>query len=375
MLGFVIVFLTILSLSSFVFLVSSSIFAPRGSVQWHEIGPGADESDFTTGFVVPKRRTQDHRGPPAFIFPDGWPSNHVNDSGVSCNTFPRVIHQTWKDGKTMPIRFKQWMASWFEHQPEWRHVLYDDRALEALVAEHFPEWLAKYKRLRGVEKADLGRMLVVFVRGGVYVDVDFESIKSLGPLLDEAEKRCRGVILSEETLVHSYLLERHSEQDRPFVSNAFIAAAPEQPFVKAFLHRVLDKRLRKGLPTYRDPVTSGSRELTKLVHEVLKVNDGSLGSIWVLPFNVMFPEICQWNVGAMREKCVGDRPVHSLRDMEWAIKGCPMLAAAMANTSAFFDDTTLAVHHWQCSWCPGREHSARDETFVVAAELPDMRVA
>lgn len=52
------------------------------------------------------------------------------------------------------------------------------------------------------------RLVVLYTEGGVYADIDVEAARGFGPLLRAAEAVRAGVLLGEENLVHSVLLER-----------------------------------------------------------------------------------------------------------------------------------------------------------------------
>jgi mannosyltransferase OCH1-like enzyme len=94
-------------------------------------------------------------------------------SPVERCAIPRVVYQTWrtKDGAAWTPRERRWVRSWRDRSGL-RHEMHDDDDCLALVREHFPEQLDTYRSLRRVEKADLWRYLVLYLRGGVYSDFD-----------------------------------------------------------------------------------------------------------------------------------------------------------------------------------------------------------
>lgn len=58
-----------------------------------------------------------------------------------------------------------------EHAAGYEHHVVDDAGCEAFIAEHFPHAVDAFRALRGAHKADLFRYCVLFVRGGVYLDI------------------------------------------------------------------------------------------------------------------------------------------------------------------------------------------------------------
>lgn len=91
---------------------------------------------------------------------------------------PKIIHQT---AKTKEI-------SWEENRlifkakklmPDFEFYLWDDIENEQLIKEYFPKYLDKYKSInKGVAKADIARIVYMYVFGGIYCDTDYKFFKS-----------------------------------------------------------------------------------------------------------------------------------------------------------------------------------------------------
>ena len=58
---------------------------------------------------------------------------------------PRIIHQTWTS-RDIPKHLRGYQESWLHKHPDWEYRLWDDAANEALIAEHYPEFLDYYRR-------------------------------------------------------------------------------------------------------------------------------------------------------------------------------------------------------------------------------------
>lgn len=111
---------------------------------------------------------------------------------------PKIIHQTWRD-HNVPVP-KEWPESWKRLNPDWEYKLWTDDDLIKLVRDHYPdleELFVSYPN--PVQRADLGRYLILHHCGGVYADLDTECFASLQSIQDEAR-----VILSEEPVEHSH---------------------------------------------------------------------------------------------------------------------------------------------------------------------------
>jgi mannosyltransferase OCH1-like enzyme len=143
---------------------------------------------------------------------------------------PRIIHQTWKV-EQVPEQWLAFQQTWRGNHPDYEYRFWTDDDNRAFVAKVFPEFLAIYDGYpHAVSRADLARYLVVCHFGGVYADLDCESLKPLDDLI------------AGRTLVFG--LEPPSHLARPpvawrgltrIVCNALFASAPNHPFWRHLL--------------------------------------------------------------------------------------------------------------------------------------------
>jgi mannosyltransferase OCH1-like enzyme len=124
---------------------------------------------------------------------------------------PRIIHQTWKTA-TLPAWAHQWFASWRHHHPDFAFKLWTDEDNRALVAATAPWFLKTYDDFPiHIQRVDSVRYLILYLFGGVYVDLDFECFKDISPLLGH-------------DLVLSY------SSNLPCITNAIMMSKPKHPF-------------------------------------------------------------------------------------------------------------------------------------------------
>jgi hypothetical protein len=92
-------------------------------------------------------------------------------------TIPVNLFQSWTT-KTLPPRMAECVASLKRDNPEFAHHLYDDDDCERFIEEHFhPEVVDAFRTLiPGAFKADLWRYCVLFIHGGIYLDIKFRCI-------------------------------------------------------------------------------------------------------------------------------------------------------------------------------------------------------
>ena len=137
---------------------------------------------------------------------------------------PMIIHQAWRDAN-VPVNFLPWIGSWKINHPTWRYVLWTDELMRNMIADRFPAYLNTYDAYdRAIERADAFRYFVLYEFGGIYADLDMESLNPL-----DEHVLSKGCISSQEPEAHSYILYHLK---RPLPCNAFMMCRPRHPFFK-----------------------------------------------------------------------------------------------------------------------------------------------
>lgn len=99
------------------------------------------------------------------------------------NNFTKHIHQIWYQTEDLSI---QWdnigSQDYFEMQKTytdfcerkgWKYTLWREDTILPLVKEHFPQYYDDFINLDSIiKKVDCARLMILYVYGGVYVDVD-----------------------------------------------------------------------------------------------------------------------------------------------------------------------------------------------------------
>lgn len=100
-------------------------------------------------------------------------------------SIPKIIAQTWKSSNLddVPKHWKSSPASFKLFMSDWTYVLSGDKENREFVAEHFPEYLDCYDGFEhNIMRCDFWRYCWLFLKGGVYSDLDFEITQSLEEL-------------------------------------------------------------------------------------------------------------------------------------------------------------------------------------------------
>jgi mannosyltransferase OCH1-like enzyme len=90
---------------------------------------------------------------------------------------PRDIYQTWYT-KDLPKKMRERVNLLKRQNPEFNHHLFDDNDCREFIKQHFkPDVVHAFDSLiPGAYKADLWRLCVLFIRGGIYMDIKFTCV-------------------------------------------------------------------------------------------------------------------------------------------------------------------------------------------------------
>ena len=88
-------------------------------------------------------------------------------------SIPKIIHQTFKSSK-LPFITRWHISRFRKKNPGYAYEFYDDARIETFIREEYSsEIYHSYKKLNiGAAKADFFRYLVLFKKGGIYLDID-----------------------------------------------------------------------------------------------------------------------------------------------------------------------------------------------------------
>jgi mannosyltransferase OCH1-like enzyme len=94
------------------------------------------------------------------------------------NKIPKKIHQIWLGGK-IPDKYKRLRDTFLEKNPNWEYKLWTDEDVNDFNLKNI-DTFNKITNL-GV-KSDIFRYEILYREGGLYVDTDFECLKSFDDL-------------------------------------------------------------------------------------------------------------------------------------------------------------------------------------------------
>ena len=163
---------------------------------------------------------------------------------------PKIIHQIWVGPEPLLKEYVPLIEKLKTIHPGWEHLLWTEENLPDQTIRS--EWR---NRLRmPAERSDLLRYELLYLYGGIYLDVDFEFLKPMNPILEMAP-----IVVAD------------IKEGR--VNNAFIASVPHHPIIRSMIEES-EPREVFGL----DKAASGSH----FVDRILGPHKGS-SDVKILP--------------------------------------------------------------------------------------------
>ena len=149
---------------------------------------------------------------------------------------PKWIHQTWKTKKTDPV-VDSLRNTWINKNPDHMYSFYDDQDIDVFILHNFDNRVYRnYKRIiNGTLKADFFRYCVLYVHGGVYIDVDIACLASLENVID----------FDTDTLVTATDYQekdfqpQNSDYRRDGIYQAFLCCQPFHPLMRYMINYMI----------------------------------------------------------------------------------------------------------------------------------------
>ena len=130
----------------------------------------------------------------------------------SKSSIPRIIHQTYRNNFSIPFKWQQASNSCRTLHPNYQYKFWSDEEGRGLIKKEFPCLLSVYDLYPyDIQRADVIRLVVLYVYGGIYLDFDIICLKSL-----------------ENLLKYKFILPYTTPVG---LSNDFIMSTPKHPFL------------------------------------------------------------------------------------------------------------------------------------------------
>ncbi|MFZ1787076.1 MAG: glycosyltransferase [Saprospiraceae bacterium] len=175
---------------------------------------------------------------------------------------PRIIHQT-APSISLPDQLLQYSDHLRTMHPTWEYRLYDDKACAQLVKQSFPELIEIYDAVPyNIMRADIFRILAVYLYGGFYFDLDVYFHKPIDELIVHHAVFAKELVLNEKDLALNP--DHHPIR----IANYGFGSEPGNPFFLAIIqYWLLNKGKLLNIKSENDILEiTGPGMLTRLYH-------------------------------------------------------------------------------------------------------------
>ena len=155
------------------------------------------------------------------------------DNNNMIHGIPKCIYQTCEKIDTLPEKIKKNINYIKRMNKDWKHVLYDDNMIIDFITTYYGKnMLDIYNKINpkyGPARADLFRYLLMYKKGGVYLDIKSGTNKPLNE------------IITEETFYLAHWPGKEWSEKFPpngEFQNWWIISPPGHPFIKNVIDKV-----------------------------------------------------------------------------------------------------------------------------------------
>jgi hypothetical protein len=234
--------------------------------------------------------------------------NFLNPINPDYNRLPKKIHQIWL-GSSLPEKYKKFTDSWKTYNPDWEYRLWTDADLDGIDITN----RSLFNSISNLgQKSDYLRYHILNQFGGIYVDTDFECLKSFDSL----------------SYVDFLVGVGYATQLEIYIG--LIASVPHHPITELLVSSMSRIGLRNVKTVFN---TTGTYFFTRIF---FKVVSEYMEGIVVLPTDYLYP----FPNKAGHENKTGLR---------------------------YIKDCSYAVHHWAVSWSK-RQDWIQGEKFKDLAD-------
>jgi mannosyltransferase OCH1-like enzyme len=195
---------------------------------------------------------------------------------------PKIIHQIWDDTyKSLPTYFSFLSKTWKEQYPTWKYELWNKERIKSFMVSNYKELIDTYNQFPyNIQRWDVIRYLILYKIGGMYVDFDYESIRSIEELI--IDKDC---CFAQEPSSHQISMKK--KRDVIF-NNALMLSTPSHPFMRKVIHAAFsDIQARQNL--HKEELVWNTTGPWMLMDEYEKLSNEEKENIYIIPAKFVTP--------------------------------------------------------------------------------------
>ena len=190
--------------------------------------------------------------------------------------------------------------------------MYDDEDILRFMEKHFPQYIEKFNRFKhNIERVDFWRYAVLYVKGGVYADLDVYPLKSIDIWL---EKNC--VVLGKEPIKHA----RQYDGSDTLICNAFMISPQGERFWLDLMDYIIENYSEDNNPV----MNTGPGIITKFYKKF-----GDKYNVIITEPEIFYPIDAQQCKEENYEQYCKDAFVVHMWEGSWCSKKLPSWAIAL----------------------------------------------
>lgn len=206
---------------------------------------------------------------------------------------PKIFHQIWLGNSPLPTKLKRLSKTWLKHNPDFKYILWTESNIDKLPLINKDIF---QNLVNPGARSDILRYEILYNFGGIYIDTDFECIRTL-----------------DKQLLTSSFLGCIQFCDTPQIGNAILMAEPYSRVVR----KIIDTCTLPQEESVQSIIDcTGPNMLTKAVLDNFPLDPSS---VLLLPSDYFYP----WP--------------SFLRDL-------PL------DPHSFTTPYSYGIHHWHTSW-------------------------
>lgn len=167
-------------------------------------------------------------------------NNNINSKQIESNTvnktrvIPLNVFQTWVT-LDLPHEMKSNRELLIKQNPEFNHYLYDDAMCRDFIAKYFStEIVYTFNKLKpGAYKADLWRYCVLYIHGGIYLDIKFKCVNNFKLI----ELTDREYLVKDK--IYKFGIRADKGKGLRGVYQALMSAAPKNKLLKKCIDKIV----------------------------------------------------------------------------------------------------------------------------------------
>jgi len=132
----------------------------------------------------------------------------IVDGFTEPSVIPLHIYQTWETSD-LPEKMRECVDQLKEKNPDFEHHLFNNDERRAFIQQHFESDVvdAYDKLIPGAYRADLWRYCVLYINGGIYLDIKYSNVGDFNlKTLTDREYFCRDIEGSGSGVYNAFLI-------------------------------------------------------------------------------------------------------------------------------------------------------------------------